>query len=150
MNLERATKDRFCSPRYLDFIRGHRCCVCQKLRLIQQGGTTASHMISTKWLAGSDALAVPACLTHHPQSTRAARRLIEIHTKIDLDALYDSLWREFLKQEGLIAPPILTQAAFEKLLIEAGLTEDAFTLRKNHGTDALTKTCNNWRAACLI
>ncbi len=118
------SKDRFCSKKFLDFIRAKPCCICG-------APSTASHMESVKWSTGSDALAVPACMIngHHVQSTRTSKRILELNG-IDIKYLHWKLWNEFIEEQG-DSIRVFTQSEFEGYLRERGFTEPAYSRRKN-------------------
>ena len=123
MSLEiKKTKDRFCSPSFLAYVRSLPCCVCGK-------PSTASHMVSKKRADGSDALAVNACMPdHHVASTRTSREILE-QAGINLRELHIKLWNGFMHDQE-IAASIKTQGAFELVCAFAGLRTPAPTKRK--------------------
>lgn len=87
-------KSRFTSEKFLNYIRSLPCCICG-------APSTPSHMKSTKFADGSDALAVPACIVnkHHVSSTRTSRKILE-RTGIDIGELHAKLWNGFLAENG--------------------------------------------------
>lgn len=120
--MKKKKKDRFRSKEFLDFIRSLPCVCCTTLGQVQRVRTTASHMVSVARADGSDALAVPACWEHHPQSTRTARNLVaSIYGP--LPALHFRLWREFLIAEEIQPPEIITQDEFEAMLELMGMRQ---------------------------
>jgi hypothetical protein len=125
--------DRFTSKDFLAYVREGACTVCLFLGLPCGVECQPSHMISVKWAAGSDALALRACQNHHPQSTAAARRVFT-DLGIDLNAEHQKLWSGFLRYHGIVGVlvDILTQFEFEALCVEAGLGQyDDGSGRKN-------------------
>lgn len=120
---------RFCCPAFLEFIRTLDCEDCFALGLKQKLRTTASHLISIKWATGSDALAVPQCLEHHPQSSGQAAVLLSTHG-VDVEVLHRKLWKSFLSNYD-IDFPVLTQEHFEQVCGELCLVEKSFSRRKN-------------------
>jgi hypothetical protein len=130
-------KDRFVSDEFLNYIRSLPCCICGK-------PSTPSHMKSTKFADGSDALAVPACLDHHVQSTRTSREILE-RAGIDIESLHRWLWSEFAERQNLydsycamvlmLKPSDEAQSLFENFLIENNLgARSGRSKRKNRST----------------
>src|ERR1035437_1623667 len=105
---------RFASKEYVDFLHEFPCLKCGSSEAIQ-----AHHQISRKWLAGSDALCVPLCLS--------------CHSKVNSRERFDctKYWLAFLRRLKIVAPELLTQQVFEIILENEGLRTPAFTRRKN-------------------
>ncbi len=124
------SKDRFSCPPFLNYVRALPCEDCNALGSTQKLGTTASHLVSVKWADGSDALAVPQCLDHHPQSSAQAESLLVTHG-VDVEALHVRLWVGFLAEHGRNVVLPMKQEDFERICWQMGFTRDAFTRRKN-------------------
>jgi deoxycytidylate deaminase len=118
------SKDRFCCPAFLNYVRSQPCCVCGK-------PATASHMKSVKFADGSDALAVPACMPeHHVASTKTSREILK-KAGIKLPVLHLKLWTGFLRSLGRGFVIGFSQEQFEAACGSLGLREKAPTKRKN-------------------
>ncbi len=116
-------RDRWCCNDFLNFLRRKLCCACNR-------PASASHMISKKFGAGSDSLAVNACIfTHHVQSTRTSREILE-RAGIDIEKLHCDLWREYLLTKGVRVQDI-TQQEFERIVTGLGLSHGPKTTRAN-------------------
>lgn len=122
-------KDRFSCPAFLEYVRSLTCEDCRVLGLTQLFRTTASHLISVGRADGSDALAVPQCIEHHPQSSASAEVLLAKHG-VDVQALHIRLWNGFLKERD-IDFQVLTQEGFENTCMKLGIVQVAFSRRKN-------------------
>lgn len=115
------SKDRFCSRVYRMWLCAKRCFFCQSTH------SDPHHLKTRKFADGSDALCIPVCRECHGK----------IHAgKIDIrdmefEGSLQHLWVSFLWEHGIEYVLPLTQADFENLLKERGLTEVPFTRRKN-------------------
>ena len=133
-----STRERFCSKEYLNFIRSLPCEIC-KQKENRFSASQPSHMKSSKYADGSDALAVPACQSHHPQSTRSARKVFE-DAGIDIQLFQEGLWRVFLISHRLDCPDLVTQQIFEIQLENAGMrqaprtTKDSLSTFEHYGS----------------
>lgn len=123
-------KDRFYCPLFLEYVRTLGCEDCRVLGLTQLYRTTASHLISVKWAEGSDALAIPQCLEHHPQSSKQAESLL-VSKGVDMLTLHRRLWNGFLLEKGIATSKILTQQQFEQKMMVLGFCVDTYSRRKN-------------------
>lgn len=101
------------SPAYLDFVRGHDCCACNK------SPTVAHHFMEAMGGTGtkvSDLFTVPLCTPCHDRWHQA--RVLPLFENGDLDpalariastvTFYRSqarLLAEFLEQTGVLGPP---------------------------------------------
>lgn len=122
-------RERFCCPAFLEYIRTLGCEDCRVLGLQQLYRTTASHLISVGRADGSDALAVPQCLEHHPQSSASAGELMRVHG-INVSELHVRLWNGFLLEKRIYVT-VKTQEEFERQCMISGFIQETFSRRKN-------------------
>ena len=123
-------KDRCRIPLFLAYVRTQDCEDCKALGVKQSTGTTASHMISVKWAAGSDALAIPQCMLHHLQSTKSTKESAE-KNEVDIPKVHQKLWNGFLQENANCFYQIITQEDFERVCGELGFVELPYSRRKN-------------------